>query len=61
MPLIFKQLLPTTSVRNVWKHKRIICNLVPGPKGLMTGKWKVEFLAFGDMFGFDAFNVNGKR
>ena len=28
------QLLPTTSVRNVWKHKRRICNLTPGLKGL---------------------------
>ena len=33
--LIFEQLLPTTSVRNVWKHKRRICNLILGLKGLI--------------------------
>ena len=32
--LIFEQLLHTISVRNVWKHKRRICNLTPGLKGL---------------------------
>ena len=34
--LIFEQLLRTTSVRNVWKHKRRICNLTPGLKGLKS-------------------------
>ena len=27
-------LLTTTSVRNVWKHKKRICNLILGLKGL---------------------------
>ena len=32
---MFYQLLPTTSVRNVWKHKRRICNLILGLKGVI--------------------------
>ena len=32
---IFKQLLPTTSVRNVWQQNRRICILILGPEGLM--------------------------
>ena len=36
MLLIFEQLLPTTSVTNVWKHKRRICNLILGLKGVQT-------------------------
>ena len=32
---MFEQLLPFTSVINVWKHKRRICNLILGLEGLI--------------------------
>ena len=35
--LNFNSFLATTSVRNVWKHKRRICNLILGLKGLIAG------------------------
>ena len=39
--LIFQQLVPTTSVRHVCKHKRRICNLILGHKGLREPRLKI--------------------
>ena len=39
---MFKEILPTTSVRNVWKQKKTtICNLIVRLKELITG---IQFL-----------------
>ena len=36
--LIFRQVLLTSSIRNVWRTVKRICTFIPGLKGFLTGE-----------------------